>query len=146
MDKLLKIMESVASGVIGEFAARGGVLRDGDRPVAPDVASAVRGGLSPLLWMLSEFMADYDLDFPEIVYRTDPDSLTGFVADRVVSDGSSSPPIFALSDFLKNELFPASVHEFDMSSLLIGFREWGFDHVDNAPGRSPVESALLEQD
>ena len=136
MDKILKAAASVAEQVFTEYAQRGGVIRDGDRVLSVSETASVKGVLVALLWMLREFIDDYEIDFPVPVYVADPDTLLGVSVESLDVSRSASPSIFMLSDFLRNEIVPQDVSNLDLSLLLANFREWA---VQNVPGASMIQ-------
>lgn len=133
MDKLLNVMESIGSIVAAEFSERGGVVRDGERHLAPADVGSLNGALTPMLWMAGEFFDDFGLDFPKVSYRPEVDSMTGFVADSLLVSGSVSPAVFMFSDFLKNELLCPAMQDLNLSDLLANFRAWALEHAGDVP-------------
>lgn len=135
MDKLLKAASSVAEQVFKDYAKRGGVIRDGARKLTVTEAAGQDGALAPILWMLREFIVEYDIEFPAPRYEANPQALTGVSLAGLEVSSSSSPSIFMLADFLRNELVPSATNDVDLSLLFGNFREWA---ADNVPGFSPA--------
>ena len=129
MDKVLNAAQKVAAQVFSEFSQRGGVIRAGARVLSSEQAASPVGALPPLLYMLREFVEDYEMEFPVPVFRAQAQALTGVEVTALKTAGSASPAIFMLADFLRNELVPAEVHDLDLAQLLENFYGWAHDQV-----------------
>lgn len=143
MDKLLKAAVSVAEQVFKEFVNRGGVIRDGDRRLSAVQAASAQGALPPILWMLHEFIVEYEIDFPQPRYAVDPDALLGVSVVALEVSKSASPSVFMLADFLRNELVPQATNDVDLSVLFANFKGWAGENVHVAQG---VDLQLGEQE
>ena len=146
MEKLLNAASEVAAQVFGEYLERGGVLRDGARTLSVDEAASAKGALTPILWMLQEFITEYEIEFPKMVYSVDPDSMVGASITGMEVSRSASPLLFMLSDFLRREIVPESVDDFDMSLLFSNFREWAAQQQDLGSAPMPVSPQRNAQD
>lgn len=139
MDKLLKAASSVAEQVFNEHAQRGGTVRDGERVLSVAEAASFKGALTPILWMLREFIVEYEIDFPTPIYKADPDALLGVSVEALEVSRSASPSVFMLADFLRNEIVPQDTLDLDLSMLFSNFREWAAKHVLSARSVRPPQ-------
>lgn len=142
MDKLLNAASSVAEQAFKDFVIRGGVIRDGARPLSATQAASFRGALTPILWMLREFIVEYSVEFPQPRYVADPEAMLGVSVDALEVSASASPVVFMLSDFIRNELASANTADLDLSLLFANFREWA---AENVPGTARPVSAPGDQ-
>lgn len=131
MDNLLNAVRAVAAEVFDEYALRGGVIRNGSQALSVDEASSLGGALTPIIWMCREFIAEYDIEFPQPMYQADPEALSGVSITGMDVSRSSSPMVFMLADFLRHEIVPQGIMDFDVSVLVANFKDWA---VENVPG------------
>lgn len=134
MDKLMKAAASIAAQFFRDFDLRGGVVWDGEKKLSVEQACSYEGALTPILWMLREFVEDYEIAFPALHYSPDQASITGLKLVGIEASRSASPAIFMLADFLRNELAPEEISDLDLSVLFTNFRTWAAENVLNQDG------------
>lgn len=149
MDNLLNAANKVAMQVFSEYVERGGVIRDGARILSIDEAASTKGALTPLLWMMHEFITEYEIECPTMVYSADPESMVGMAITGMEVSRSASPVLFMLSDFLRSEIVPETVKDFDVSLLFSNFKEWAAQQeshnvVAAAGAQQPAPSHIHE--
>ncbi|CAE6794693.1 hypothetical protein R70006_05016 [Paraburkholderia domus] len=126
MEKLTQQLSRLAERVATDFEGRGGKLLNNGDDLKPARLAAADGGLGPLLWMASEFLADFEMPFGNIGFQRDEDALTGFSLTAIWSDAPAGVEVMTLAftDFLRNEVLPEGLAEVDLGQLFSNFNEW----------------------
>lgn len=139
MDKLKDALSKLVLKIFGEFLQRGGMLTRAGVPVDATMLASPKGGLPAIMWVVDQFYhQDYKLEFPELCFAEDSSAYTGYALADMRVTHSASPVLLMVSDFLRQEVLPEHVVEFDCDLMMTNFAEWCRVNVSPGQGTSPT--------
>lgn len=145
----MNVIQKVSLAVFAAYVADGGIIRDYDDHIAPEVVASRSGCLPALMWLFVEKFAR-EMNLPaeygipqKVIYSFNDDTYTGVYLEEFSVDVPEAMTVMAVTDFFRKEVVQANLVDLDLGDLIVNFREWCRDNVVLEAG---VDSSLLAND